>query len=66
MFGPTLVAAFDEDLVALDIIDSLRHDFCFGFQKNSELTPMFNHHIKKLGEQGVIKKVRNIFFHESE
>lgn len=29
----------------------LRNDFCFGLQKDSELTPMINYHLKKLGEQ---------------
>ena len=57
MFGPATLAVFEKDLIALDLDDSIRHNFCFGLQWGSEFTEMFNHHIKKLGEQGVIKKI---------
>lgn len=35
MFGPATLAVFHKDMVALDLVDSIRHNFCFGFQKDS-------------------------------
>ena len=35
MFGPATLAVFHKDLIALDLDDSIRHNFCFGLQKDS-------------------------------
>ena len=38
--------------------ESLRTDLAWGFQKNSELLPVFNHYIHQMQETGVLDKLR--------
>ena len=37
--------------------DALRDKCAFGFQKDSELRPIFNYYIAKLSEEGLLKKI---------
>ena len=46
--GGIFVGDYAHNLVALNIPDGVRMSLSFGFPKDSELTGMFNYHLKKL------------------
>ena len=44
-------------LITLDILEAVNIPKTLAFDKNSELTPLFNHHICKMKESGVIHQI---------
>ena len=52
-------AVLRKDVVSLIIDETLLSNYAFAFQLNSEFTDLFNHHLLKMTEAGVIQRLRN-------
>ena len=52
-------AVASNDLVSLSIDETSLVNLAFGFQLNSEFTKLFNYHLQKMGESGVIQRARD-------
>ena len=52
-------AVVRKDVVSLIIDETSRSNQAFAFQLNSEFTDLFNHHLLKMVEAGVIQRLRN-------
>ena len=48
-----------KDLVSLNIDETSLVNLAFAFQLNSEFTNLFNYHLNKMGESGVMKRSRD-------
>ena len=47
-----------KDILSLNIAEALLVNYAFAFQLNSEFTDLFNHHLLKMNEAGVIQRMR--------
>ncbi len=45
------------DIVVLDLVDGIKSQYGWTFQKDSELTEMFNYHLTKIFETGVFVRL---------
>ncbi len=61
-FGPHTVAAGDPRLVALDLSDSVRVGAGFTYPQDSEFRSMFDFHLMKLIQSGVVHNVHTKWF----
>ena len=52
-------AVTSNDLVSLSIDETSLVNLAFAFQLNSEFTNLFNYHLNKMGESGVMKRFRD-------
>ena len=48
-----------KDVLSLDIDETVKVNFAIGLQLNSEFTDLFNHHLLKMSEAGVIQRMRD-------
>jgi hypothetical protein len=55
-FGEDALAAVNNDLTALKITESVVSSIAYAFQKDSEFTHLFNHHLMHLRTSGIINK----------
>ena len=47
-----------KDILSLNIAEALLVNYAFAFQLNSEFTDLFNHHLLKMNEAGLIQRMR--------
>ena len=57
-FAEDSEAVTRKDILSLSIAETSLVNYAFAFQLNSEFTNLFNHHLLKLGEVGVIQRLR--------
>ncbi len=59
-FGGGYVFADDPRVQPLwDLPDEITDQLAFGFPKNSELTPIFNHAIQEMNQAGLMRRIGN-------
>ena len=58
-YGEDSDAVLRKDVVSLIIDETSLSNYAFAFQLNSEFTDLFNHHLLKMTEAGVIQRLRN-------
>ena len=61
MWSPGLVAAGDERLKALNILDSVQLPGAYAYQKGSEFRRMFDYHLLRIKESGIRERIGTIY-----
>ena len=57
-FAEDSEAVTRKDIMSLNIAEIALVNYAFAFQLNSEFTNLFNHHLLKMGEAGVIQRLK--------
>lgn len=66
MFGPVLAISYSfDELIALNLPDSFKSIVAMGLQKDSEFTKLFDYHILKMKQSGIMDYIHDKWFDKS-